>query len=70
MTPLGHASNEPSPDTLYIMTTPNRYRSAGLTSITHDYYTGGRHEMLHEINRRDVTTNLLVWMSSIVERRS
>jgi alpha-beta hydrolase superfamily lysophospholipase len=52
------------------MTTPNRYRSAGLTSITHDYYTGGRHEMLHEINRRDVTTNLLVWMSSIVERRS
>jgi alpha-beta hydrolase superfamily lysophospholipase len=48
----------------------DRYRSAGLTSITHDFYTGGRHEMLHEINRRDVITNLLVWMSSIVERRS
>ena len=48
----------------------DRYRSAGLTSIAHDFYTGGRHEMLHEINRRDVITNLLVWMSTIVERRS
>ena len=35
-----------------------------------DFYTGARHEMLHEINRRDVITNLLVWMSSIVERSS
>src|SRR6267154_6639617 len=48
----------------------DRYRSAGLTSIAHDFYSGGRHEMLHEINRRDVITNLLVWMSSIVEGRS
>jgi alpha-beta hydrolase superfamily lysophospholipase len=48
----------------------DRYRSAGLTSIAQDFYSGGRHEMLHEINRRDVITNLLVWMSSIVERRS
>ena len=48
----------------------DRYRSAGLASIAHDFYTGGRNEMLHEINRRDVITNLLVWMSSIVERRS
>src|SRR5947208_13046941 len=48
----------------------DRYRSAGLTSIAHDFYSDGRHEMLHEINRRDVITNLLVWMSSVVERRS
>jgi hypothetical protein len=34
--------------------------SAGLTSIAQDFYSGGRHEMLHEINRRDVITNLLV----------
>ena len=27
---------------------------------------GGRHEMLHEINRRDVITNLLVWISGVV----
>jgi alpha-beta hydrolase superfamily lysophospholipase len=48
----------------------DRYRSAGFTSVAHDFYSGGRHEMLHEINRRDVITNLLVWMSSIVERSS
>ena len=48
----------------------DRYRSAGFTSVAHDFYSGGRHEMLHEINRRDVITNLLVWMSGILEKRS
>jgi alpha-beta hydrolase superfamily lysophospholipase len=44
----------------------DRYRSAGLTLIAQDFYSGGRHEMLHELNRRDVITNLLVWISGIV----
>jgi alpha-beta hydrolase superfamily lysophospholipase len=48
----------------------DRYRSAGLTSIAHDFYSGGWHEMLHEVNRRDVITNLLTWISGIVERAS
>ena len=48
----------------------DRYRSAGLTSITHDFYSGGRHEMLHETNRRDVITNLLVWLSGVVKSAS
>jgi alpha-beta hydrolase superfamily lysophospholipase len=48
----------------------DRYRSAGLTSITHDFYSGGRHEMLHEVNRRDVITNLLVWISGILDKPS
>jgi alpha-beta hydrolase superfamily lysophospholipase len=48
----------------------DRYRSAGLNSIAHDFYSGGRHEMLHEINRRDVFTNLLVWISGLLERPS
>ena len=48
----------------------DRYRSAGLASIAHDFYSGGRHEVLHEINRRDVITNLLVWLSGILERSS
>ena len=25
----------------------DRYRSAGLPAIAHDFYSGGRHEMLH-----------------------
>ena len=48
----------------------DRYRSAGLTSIAQDFYSGGRHEMLHEINRRDVITNLLVWLSGILQKSS
>jgi alpha-beta hydrolase superfamily lysophospholipase len=48
----------------------DRYRSAGLASIAQDFYSGGRHEMLHEINRRDVITNLLVWLSGILKRSS
>jgi alpha-beta hydrolase superfamily lysophospholipase len=47
-----------------------RYRVAGIASITHDFYPGGRHEMLHELNRRDVFANLLVWISGILERAS
>ena len=34
----------------------DRYRSAGITSIAHDFYQGGRREMLHELNCRDVIT--------------
>jgi len=48
----------------------DRYRSAGLASIAHDFYSGGRHEMLHEINRRDAITNLLVWISGILKKAS
>ena len=48
----------------------DRYHSAGITSIAHDFYTGGRHEMLHELNRREVMTNLLVWISGIVQSKS
>lgn len=47
-----------------------RYRNAGITSIAHDFYPGGRHEMLHELNRREVFTNLLVWIAGILEKAS
>ena len=48
----------------------DRYHSAGIASIAHDFYTGGRHEMLHELNRREVITNLLVWLSGVVKTQS
>ena len=47
-----------------------RYRSAGITSIAHDFYPNGRHETLHELNRCEVITNLLVWISGILETAS
>ena len=48
----------------------DRYHSAGIESLVHDFYSGGRHEMLHELNRREVITNLLVWISGILQRAS
>jgi hypothetical protein len=49
---------------------------AGSTQISGEIWVvdinsiGGRHEMLHELNRRDVITNLLVWLSDTLERNS
>jgi alpha-beta hydrolase superfamily lysophospholipase len=45
-----------------------RYRDAGLRDITFDFYPGGRHEMLNEINRRQVQTRLLGWISQTLEK--
>jgi len=48
----------------------DRYRSAGIGSIAYDFYPTGRHEMLHELNRCEVVTNLLAWISGIPKRAS
>jgi alpha-beta hydrolase superfamily lysophospholipase len=45
-----------------------RYRDAGLRDISFDFYPGGRHEMLNEINRRQVQTGLLGWISRTLEK--
>jgi alpha-beta hydrolase superfamily lysophospholipase len=46
-----------------------RYREAGLRNISHDFYDGGRHEMLNEINRDEVLTNLLGWISVLLQQQ-
>jgi alpha-beta hydrolase superfamily lysophospholipase len=43
-----------------------RYRIAGLSNISHDFYPGGRHEMLNEINREEVRANVLRWISRVL----
>jgi alpha-beta hydrolase superfamily lysophospholipase len=45
-----------------------RYRDAGLHEIAFDFYPGGRHEMLNEINRHEVYTRLLGWISRTLEK--
>jgi alpha-beta hydrolase superfamily lysophospholipase len=45
-----------------------RYRDAGLRDIAFDFYPGGRHEMLNEINRRQVQARLLGWISETLEK--
>jgi alpha-beta hydrolase superfamily lysophospholipase len=47
-----------------------RYQKAGISCISHDFYLGGRHEMLNEINRDEVRTRLLGWISSALEHRT
>jgi alpha-beta hydrolase superfamily lysophospholipase len=50
-----------------VRTLIGRYRDAGLRDIAFDFYPGGRHEMLNEINRRQVQTRLLGWISQTLE---
>jgi alpha-beta hydrolase superfamily lysophospholipase len=40
------------------------YQKAGLSNITMKIYSGGRHEMLNEINRDEVYHDVLVWIQS------
>jgi alpha-beta hydrolase superfamily lysophospholipase len=44
-----------------------RYRDAGIRDVAHDFYPGGRHEMLNEINRHEVLANLLCWMNGVLQ---
>jgi alpha-beta hydrolase superfamily lysophospholipase len=46
----------------------DHYRDAGLTDVTFTAYDGGRHELLNETNRDEVTADLLAWISSVVAR--
>lgn len=41
-----------------LMPLVQRYRDAGVRDVTHDFYAGGRHEMLNETNREEVVSNL------------
>src|SRR5262245_37239062 len=47
-----------------------RYRRAGLHDLSTDYYPGGRHEMLNEINRDEVRERLLGWIAVTLEGRA
>ena len=44
-----------------------RYHQAGIYGISSDFYPGGRHEMLNEINRGEVRARLLGWISAVLE---
>ena len=42
-----------------------RYSAAGIKDVTHDFYPGGRHEMLNETNRAEVVRNLGRFISRV-----
>jgi alpha-beta hydrolase superfamily lysophospholipase len=41
-----------------------RYRSAGLADVTVKLYPAARHEILNEINRDEVTADIVGWLSA------
>ncbi|MBT2865764.1 lysophospholipase [Chromobacterium violaceum] len=41
-----------------------RYRDAGVLDLQSKVYPGGRHEMLNEINRAEVESDLLAWLDA------
>jgi alpha-beta hydrolase superfamily lysophospholipase len=43
-----------------------RYKAAGISDITTDFYPGGRHEMLNETNRDEVVANLRNWIERVI----
>ncbi len=44
------------------------YQRAGLVDVTHKFYEGGRHEMLNETNRDEVTRDLVAWLDAKVKK--
>jgi alpha-beta hydrolase superfamily lysophospholipase len=45
----------------------DQYRAAGLR-VKHKFYPEARHELLNEINREEVTRDLLDWISQVLEK--
>jgi alpha-beta hydrolase superfamily lysophospholipase len=43
-----------------------RYRDAGLRDVTVKLYDGARHELLNEINRDEVTSDVVAWLDAHV----
>ena len=47
--------------------TAGELRDAGVTDVTVKLYEGGRHEMLNEVERRQVLADLIAWLDSHVQ---
>jgi alpha-beta hydrolase superfamily lysophospholipase len=50
----------------YLRPVAERYRAAGIRHVSEKYYPEGRHEMFNEINREDVTVDLVTWLRQVV----
>ncbi|WP_439131881.1 alpha/beta hydrolase [Polaribacter sp.] len=46
------------------------YKKAGVQNVTLKLYKGGRHEMLNEVNRKEVLQDLLNWLNNQIEAKN
>jgi alpha-beta hydrolase superfamily lysophospholipase len=44
------------------------YQAAGLKNVVHKVYPEGRHESFNEINREEVTRDLIAWLDSVTTK--
>ena len=42
----------------------SNWKAVGIKDISYKLYPGGRHEMMHEINRQEVLDDLLSWLNA------
>lgn len=49
-------------NTVGVKATLDVFKRAGLSNVTHRFYPSGRHEMLNETNRDEVTRDLIAWL--------
>ena len=59
--PVGHAGKGPR-------ALAKAYERAGLSRVTLKLYPGGRHEMINEVNRAEVTSDLIGWLDAQLKR--
>lgn len=48
----------------------SNYKKAGIKDLTLKLYKGGRHEMLNEVNRKEVQKDLLNWLNNRIEAKN
>jgi alpha-beta hydrolase superfamily lysophospholipase len=53
----------------YLRPLAARYRAADIHDVSEKYYVDGRHELFNEINRDEVTADLIVWLRGITQAR-
>jgi alpha-beta hydrolase superfamily lysophospholipase len=53
-----------------VRTLINRYSKADVRNVFHDFYEGGRHEMLNELNRGKVRASVLALLSAVPGNQS
>ncbi|MEH0108882.1 lysophospholipase [Tersicoccus sp. MR15.9] len=64
--PVLFASGEKDPlsgDGALIELVAQRYRDAGVTDVSVTVYPGARHEIVNEINREEVTDDVVAWLN-------
>jgi alpha-beta hydrolase superfamily lysophospholipase len=53
-------------NTMSVVKLLDAYRSAGLEHITHRFYPEARHELFNELNRTEVTDDILAWLKGVI----